>query len=116
MPQACLPSTLRVPLFPDAHPVSFCRSSLRSVDPRDARACRAGGGMEGVSVRASNLRRSIRRQAVLLGSCMVIACFGAAPSFATCGSANCFLVTGTEAGVGNEGRLVVDLSYRYIIQ
>lgn len=35
---------------------------------------------------------------------------------ATCGSANCFLVTGTQEGVGNRGQLIADLSYRYIIQ
>lgn len=35
---------------------------------------------------------------------------------ATCGSANCFLVTGTQEGVGNRGQLVVDLSFRYVDQ
>ena len=35
---------------------------------------------------------------------------------ATCGSANCFLVTGTQEGVGASGILTVDLSYRYIPQ
>jgi len=35
---------------------------------------------------------------------------------ATCGSSNCFLVTGTQEGVGSEGSLIVDLSYRYIDQ
>jgi hypothetical protein len=35
---------------------------------------------------------------------------------ATCGSANCFLVTGTQDGVGNRGQLVVDLSFRYVDQ
>lgn len=37
-------------------------------------------------------------------------------AWATCGSANCFLVTGTEEGVGGEGHFTVDLSYRYIDQ
>jgi hypothetical protein len=40
----------------------------------------------------------------------------ATPAGATCGSANCFLITGTQEGVVPEGRLVVDLSYRYIPQ
>ena len=35
---------------------------------------------------------------------------------ATCGSANCFLVTGTQEGIGDRGRLVVDLSFRYVDQ
>lgn len=72
--------------------------------------------MEGVSVRAFNRGRSIRRLAGFLGFFQAINCVGLEPIPATCGSANCFLVTGTEAGVGNEGHLVVDLSYRYIIQ
>jgi hypothetical protein len=35
---------------------------------------------------------------------------------ASCGSANCFLVTGTQEGVFQPGQVVVDLSYRYIPQ
>jgi hypothetical protein len=35
---------------------------------------------------------------------------------ATCGAANCFLVTGTEQGIGLKGRLAVDVSFRYILQ
>ncbi len=37
-------------------------------------------------------------------------------TWATCGSANCFLVTGTEEGIGGKGHFIVDLSYRYINQ
>ncbi len=37
-----------------------------------------------------------------------------APARATCGSANCFLVTGTQEGVAGSGILTVDLSYRYV--
>ncbi len=33
---------------------------------------------------------------------------------ASCGSANCFLVTGTQEGIANPGQIVVDLSYRFI--
>jgi hypothetical protein len=40
----------------------------------------------------------------------------ATPARATCGSANCFLVTGTQEGVADQGRFTVDLSYRYVRQ
>lgn len=33
---------------------------------------------------------------------------------ASCGSANCFLVTGTQEGIANPGQVVIDLSYRFI--
>ena len=33
---------------------------------------------------------------------------------ASCGSSNCTLIRGSQAGLANEGRFVVDLSYRYI--
>jgi len=33
---------------------------------------------------------------------------------ASCGSSNCFLYTGSQEGTMNEGRFVIDLSYRYI--
>lgn len=48
----------------------------------------------------------------------VLWCLVAFPSAAraTCGSANCFLVTGTQEGVGFKGALVADLSYRYVVQ
>ncbi len=42
--------------------------------------------------------------------------FHAPPARATCGSANCFLVTGTQEGVSAAGILTVDLSYRFISQ
>jgi len=41
---------------------------------------------------------------------------GAPQAFATCGSANCFLITGTSEGVGVKGVMSVDLSYRFIPQ
>jgi len=34
--------------------------------------------------------------------------------FASCGSANCFLVTGTQEGISTPGQVIVDLSYRFI--
>ena len=33
---------------------------------------------------------------------------------ASCGSANCFLVTGTQEGIASPGQIVMDLSYRFI--
>ncbi len=36
------------------------------------------------------------------------------PIHASCGSANCFLVTGTQEGIATPGQLVLDLSYRWI--
>ena len=38
----------------------------------------------------------------------------ASPTQASCGSANCFLVTGTQEKVNVPGQLTIDLSYRYI--
>ncbi len=35
---------------------------------------------------------------------------------AACGSANCSLIRGTQAGVTNKGRFVFDISHRYILQ
>ena len=35
---------------------------------------------------------------------------------ASCGASNCTLITGSQSGLANEGRFVVDLSYRYIPQ
>src|SRR5437867_10459019 len=56
-------------------------------------------------------RRVVLGGVVLLGVLMI------APSaWATCGSANCFLVTGTQEGVRPSGILTVDLTYRYISQ
>ncbi|MBI3450358.1 MAG: hypothetical protein HY049_15765 [Acidobacteria bacterium] len=43
-----------------------------------------------------------------------VAC--AAPALATCGSANCFLVTGTREGINDQGAFTFDLSYRYVDQ
>jgi len=33
---------------------------------------------------------------------------------ASCGSANCFLVTGTQEGIATPGQIILDLSYRFI--
>ena len=55
----------------------------------------------------------IRRVLCLFMFCLF---FRNVAALATCGSANCFLVTGTQEGVGASGILTVDLSYRYIPQ
>jgi hypothetical protein len=58
-------------------------------------------------------RGARRRPAFLV--VVLLASLGASISaFATCGSANCFLVTGTEEGTNNEGALSLDLSFRYV--
>src|SRR5439155_11558342 len=56
-------------------------------------------------------RRVVLGGVVLLGIVSI-----APPARATCGSANCFLVTGTQEGVSASGILTVDLSYRFISQ
>jgi hypothetical protein len=39
-----------------------------------------------------------------------------APAWGSCGSANCFLVTGTQEGVSEPGHVNLDLSFRYLPQ
>lgn len=63
-------------------------------------------------VRASG---DVRRAAPVAAAVLAVAT-AAAPAFATCGAANCFLVTGTREGINDEGALTIDLSYRYIDQ
>ncbi len=41
---------------------------------------------------------------------------GSGPLLASCGSANCFLVTGTQEGVSEPGHVNLDLSFRYLPQ
>jgi hypothetical protein len=59
---------------------------------------------------------SLRRSATVALACAAFFATRAAPARATCGSANCFLVTGTQEGVADRGRFTVDLSYRYVRQ
>ena len=59
---------------------------------------------------------SFRRAAATAFACAVVAAGPATPARATCGSANCFLVTGTQEGVADQGHFTVDLSYRYVRQ
>jgi len=47
---------------------------------------------------------------------MLVAVSCASPALATCGSANCFLVTGTREGTNDQGAFTFDLSYRYVDQ
>lgn len=49
----------------------------------------------------------------LIAACVVAT---ADPARATCGSINCFLVTGTQEEIASEGKVVLDVSYRYIVQ
>jgi len=56
-------------------------------------------------------KRSVRTASLLLVLVLV-----ATPAGATCGSAGCFLVTGTEEGLAGTGKLGFDLSYRYVDQ
>ncbi len=53
--------------------------------------------------------------------CLFIVCVFLTLNFislaeASCGSSNCTLIRGSQSGLANEGRFVVDLSYRYIRQ
>jgi len=57
------------------------------------------------------IRTTIR--AVALG--VIVLAAGAAPARATCGATNCFLVTGTQEGVGLPGSVTVDVSFRYVV-
>ncbi len=48
---------------------------------------------------------------IITGALLVLA---GSSAWASCGSANCFLVTGTQEKVNVPGQMTVDLSYRYI--
>lgn len=54
---------------------------------------------------------SLFKRAIFIAA---IVALSAVPAQASCGSANCFLVTGTQEGVTEPGRVVLDLSYRFI--
>lgn len=47
---------------------------------------------------------------------VLISWLGAKAALASCGSANCFLVTGTQEGIAEPGGITMDLSYRWIPQ
>ncbi len=52
---------------------------------------------------------------VLAGFCASLSFFLSTPqAWSSCGSANCFLVTGTQEGISNSGQMTLDISYRYI--
>jgi hypothetical protein len=51
---------------------------------------------------------------VLISIALVLA--SASMVAASCGSSNCTLIRGSQSGIANKGRFVVDLSYRYIRQ
>ena len=58
------------------------------------------------------VKRGVRPVAVGLGAVMALMLL-TGEAFASCGSAACFMVTGSEAGVQPKGKLSVDLRYSY---
>ncbi|MEK7222418.1 MAG: transporter [Nitrospirota bacterium] len=62
------------------------------------------------------VKHCIRPSAAGVGAlaALVFLIGGAFEASASCGSASCFLVTGSEAGVQPKGKLVVDLRYMYV--
>jgi len=62
------------------------------------------------------LLRHARMKAAALATALICAWAAPSPAGATCGSANCFLVTGTTEGAVPEGTMTVDLSFRFIPQ
>jgi len=61
---------------------------------------------------------TVTRAAAWLLLSIVAPCFVdlSSPALATCGAANCFLVTGTREGINDQGAITFDLSYRYVDQ
>lgn len=51
---------------------------------------------------------------VAAAALVVLSVAAAGPAQASCGSANCFLVTGTQDGIASPGSVILDLSYRWI--
>lgn len=51
---------------------------------------------------------------LLIAFVIILLCLPVSKSIASCGSANCFLVTGTQEGIALPGQIIVDLSYRFI--
>ena len=62
------------------------------------------------------LLRHARMKAAAPAAALICAWLAPSPAGATCGSANCFLVTGTTEGAVPEGAVTVDLSFRFIPQ
>jgi len=59
----------------------------------------------------------VNRSYLFAAASLTVACvITPSPTLATCGSANCFLVTGSAEGVTPKGAVTFDLSYRYIVQ
>ena len=61
------------------------------------------------------MRRLVFNAWVVFGV-VAVALLLAPAAGATCGSASCFLVTGTREGVQEKGRITIDLSYQYVNQ
>jgi hypothetical protein len=58
------------------------------------------------------MRRIVLWNVILLVG--LIAMLTAKVALASCGSANCFLVTGTQEGIAVPGQIILDLSYRFV--
>jgi hypothetical protein len=63
-----------------------------------------------------NPRRGFIRRPLLVAGFVVSACFAVSRSQASCGSAGCFLITGTQEAVNPPGEVTLDFSFRYIPQ
>jgi hypothetical protein len=61
-------------------------------------------------------RPSRARRGLALSAVFSAVLAGVSPASATCGSANCFLVTGTQEGIPPKGRFVLDVSFRSVPQ
>jgi len=55
-------------------------------------------------------------KALAVGIFLVVSTLGVPESQASCGSANCFLITGTQEAMNNPGEVTLDFSFRYIPQ
>ena len=54
--------------------------------------------------------------ALAFSAFLVVCVGGTSDSQASCGSANCFLITGTQEEINNPGQVTLDFSFRYIPQ
>ncbi|MFQ5481572.1 MAG: transporter [Nitrospinaceae bacterium] len=57
----------------------------------------------------------VKKTSTLFSFILILFAFSSAAE-ASCGSANCSLITGSQSSLAGEGRFVVDLSFRYIPQ
>lgn len=62
------------------------------------------------------IRKGFMKKIILLVISVFVALNSNSFVEASCGSSNCTVIRGSQSGLANEGRFVVDLSYRYIRQ